>query len=72
MWSIYTKISMSYQETVLHNSQTEFDLFLQLLLPLLCKIFIVSSLCNNLPSDIRSTFEGPRVWLIGSASEDYL
>jgi len=28
--------------------------------------------CNSLPSDVRSTSEGPPVWLIGSASEDYL
>ena len=27
--------------------------------------------CNSLPSDVRSTFEGPPVWLIGSATEDY-
>jgi len=27
---------------------------------------------NSLPSDVCSTFEGPPVWLIGSASEDYL
>jgi len=26
----------------------------------------------SLPSDVRSTFEGPPVWLISSASEDYL
>ena len=31
-----------------------------------------SANCNSLPFDIRSTFEGPPVWLIGSASEDYL
>jgi len=31
-----------------------------------------SANCNSLPSDVRSTFEGPPVWLIGSASEDYL
>jgi len=31
-----------------------------------------SSHCNSLPSDVRSTSEGPPVWLIGSASEDYL
>jgi len=28
--------------------------------------------CNCLPSDVRSTSEGPPVWLISSASEDYL
>ena len=28
--------------------------------------------CNSLPSDVRTTFEGPPIWLIGSASEDYL
>jgi len=27
---------------------------------------------NAFPSDVRSTSEGPPVWLIGSASEDYL
>ena len=27
---------------------------------------------NSLPSDVRSTSEGPRIWLIDSASEDYL
>ena len=27
---------------------------------------------NSLLSDVRSTFEGPPVWLMGSASEDYL
>ena len=31
-----------------------------------------SANCNSLPSDVRSTSEGPPVWLIGSASEDYL
>jgi len=31
-----------------------------------------SANCNSLPSDVRSTSEGPRVWLIDSASEDYL
>jgi len=30
-----------------------------------------SANCNS-PSDVRSTFEAPPVWLIGSASEDYL
>ena len=27
---------------------------------------------NSLPSDVRSTSDGPPVWLIDSASEDYL
>ena len=27
---------------------------------------------NSFPSDVRSTSEGPPVWLIGNASEDYL
>jgi len=31
-----------------------------------------SANCNSLPSDVRSTSEGRPVWLIGSASEDYL
>jgi len=33
-----------------------------------------SANCNSLPSDVGLTFEGPPVWLwlIGSASEDYL
>jgi len=31
-----------------------------------------SANCYSLPSGVRSTFEGPPVWLIGSASEDYL
>jgi len=31
-----------------------------------------SANCNSLPSDVRLTSEGAPVWLIGSASEDYL
>jgi len=31
-----------------------------------------SANCYSLPSGVHSTFEGPPVWLIGSASEHYL
>jgi len=31
-----------------------------------------SEICNSLPLDVHSMYEGPLVWLTASASEDYL